>query len=80
VRCLADDADDGNTGEAASLSGELLEDLRMLLLLATEAGQAAQALRDENLLATVRACHEQTELRSSGSRPGSRKPRPRRCS
>jgi hypothetical protein len=51
------------------LSGDLLHDLRALLLSAERvsitwvmAGQAAQALRDEHLLSTVRGCHVETEL------------------
>jgi len=55
--------------KAARLTGELLEDLRTLILLATEVSttwvmvaQAAQALRDDSLLATVRDFHEETEL------------------
>ena len=57
-------------GRAASDSGlELLRDLRTLYLAAEEvsitwvmAGQAAQALRDQDLLAIVRECHVETEL------------------
>jgi hypothetical protein len=59
----------GRAETAAPLTGDLLEDLRTLVLLATEvsttwivAGQAAQALRDEALLETVRRCHEEAEL------------------
>jgi len=47
----------------------LLRDLRTLVLAAEEvsitwviAGQAAQALRDDGLLETVRKCHPETEL------------------
>lgn len=57
-------------GRAASDSGlELLRDLRTLYVAAEEvsitwvmAGQAAQALRDQDLLAIVRECHVETEL------------------
>ena len=59
----------GASGKAASLTGELIDDLRMIFLLTEEvsitwviAGQAAQALRDAHLLNTVRECHEETEL------------------
>jgi hypothetical protein len=66
---LAGRADGGASGRAASLTGELIDDLRTIFLLAEEvsitwvmAGQAAQALRDDHLLASVRECHEETEL------------------
>jgi hypothetical protein len=59
----------GVSGKAASLTGELVDDLRTIFLLTEEvsitwviAGQAAQALRDAHLLNTVRECHEETEL------------------
>ena len=66
---LADHESQNETNATEHLSGDLLHDLRALLLSAERvsitwvmAGQAAQALRDENLLSTVRACHVETEL------------------
>jgi hypothetical protein len=56
-------------GSASEDGLVLLRDLRRLYLSAEEvsitwvmAGQAAQALRDRNLLAVVRECHVETEL------------------
>lgn len=60
---------EGCATKAPAFSGELLDDLRRLFLLASEtsiawviAGQAAKALRDDDLLATVRGCHLESEL------------------
>jgi hypothetical protein len=67
---LLGDHESQNAANATEqLAGDLLHDLRVLLLSAERvsitwviAGQAAQALRDENLLSTVRTCHLETEL------------------
>ena len=66
---LLGDHESNAANATEQLSGDLLQDLRALLLSAERvsitwvmAGQAAQALRDEHLLSTVRACHLETEL------------------